>query len=488
VRCRQCNYRLWNLASRQCPECGKPFRPSEYDFTPNSVQFLCPRCRQTYYGTNPRGHLEPSAFNCVKCGTFLTMDDTLLLPADGVVEEQTELLAVPWLERETRGRVRAWWATAVMALKQPQQMMAALPEGYPVGGAVWYSFVTNLLIFAVSIGLIFSIPMLVAAFASGRFGPAAVGMLIAVVMVVGAAVSTILWMAVWGLLTHGVLRVIAQPQRGLARTLQAVCFSSGANVVTAIPCLGLYVGWIAWIVSAVLMVKRGQGVSGARAAIAVAGPPAVATVVGAVGYLIFLSQMIAGGIMFPTTTRPTGPGLNSQAIQMAMLRYAVSHGGAAPPHIGALLWEGELLASDLVVLGGDARASLIQLGDVSIGELEAMPLDARRARRDAALQSLPTSQPVYRFGDYVFTHRGVQAMPGTLHWIAIEWPASRGDEDMTPVRVIPNLGKAMQFSPAEFPNALAGENARRAADGLAPIPDPKTIGAETSEDAEPRDE
>ncbi len=488
MRCRQCNYRLWNLASRQCPECGAPFRPSEFDFTPNSVQFLCPHCRQTYYGTDLRGHLEPNAFNCVKCGTFLTMDDTLLLPADGVVEEQTELLAVPWLEREKRGRVRAWWATAKMAIKQPQEMMAALPEGYPVGASIWYSFVTNLLIFSVSIGPILLIPMLVAAIGSGRIGPAAVGILVVIVLFVGAAVSTIFWMAVWGLLTHGVLRVIAQPQRGLARTMQAVCFSSGANVVTAVPCLGLYIGWIAWIVSAVLMVKRGQGVSGARAAIAVAGPPAAATVVGAAGYLIFLSQMLAGGITFPTTTRPTGPGLSSQAIQMAMLRHAVSHGGAGPPHIAVLLWEGELLPSDLVVLGGDARASLIQLGDVSIGELEAMPRDARRARRDAALQSLPTSQPVYRFGDYVFTHRGVQAIPGTLHWIAIEWPLSRGDDELTPIRVIPNLGKTIHLSPAEFGNALINENARRAADGLPPIPDPRTVGAETSEDAEPAGE
>ncbi len=487
MRCRQCNYRLWNLASRQCPECGKPFRPSEYEFTPNSVQFLCPHCRQTYYGTSSRGHLEPAAFNCVKCGTFLTMDDTLLLPADGVVEEQTELLQVPWLERQTRGRVRAWWATSKMALKQPQQMMAALPEGFPVGGAVWYSFVTNLLVYAVSFGPIFLIPMLVAAFGPGRTAPAAVAILIAVALVVGAAVSTILWMAIWALLTHGVLRVIAQPQLGLARTMQAICFSSGANVVTAVPCLGLYVGWIAWIVSAVLMVKRAQGVSGARAAIAVAGPPAVATVISMVGYLIFITQMIAVSNRF-TTTRPVTPGMYHEALQTAMIQYAVLHPGKAVSHVGSLIWDGDLLPSDLVVSGGEERASRIQLGDVSIGELEAMPLAARRARRDAALQALPANQPVYRLGDYVFTHRGTKAISGTVHWIAIEWPASRGDDDLTPVRVIPNLGTMIQISPAEFPTALAGENARRAADGIAPIPDPKTVGATTSEDAERGDE
>ena len=63
MRCQNCNYTLWNLTTRECPECGTPFLPSAQDFQPNSVRFCCPGCDQDYYGTSPRGHLVPSAFS-----------------------------------------------------------------------------------------------------------------------------------------------------------------------------------------------------------------------------------------------------------------------------------------------------------------------------------------------------------------------------------------------------------------------------------------
>jgi hypothetical protein len=61
MRCRTCEYALWNLRWRECPECGTPFRPSEFDFAPMSVRFCRPSCGQEYYGTGPRGHLSPSS-------------------------------------------------------------------------------------------------------------------------------------------------------------------------------------------------------------------------------------------------------------------------------------------------------------------------------------------------------------------------------------------------------------------------------------------
>ena len=67
MRCKTCDYQLWNLRSRQCPECGTAFRVSDYDFVPNSVQFCCPHCNQIYYGTSARGQLVPPAFTCVSC-------------------------------------------------------------------------------------------------------------------------------------------------------------------------------------------------------------------------------------------------------------------------------------------------------------------------------------------------------------------------------------------------------------------------------------
>ena len=80
MRCKSCDYPLWNLLARACPECGAAFKPSEFDFNLNAVRFCCPHCSQSYYGTDARGHLVPPAFACVSCGNAITMDDCLLLP------------------------------------------------------------------------------------------------------------------------------------------------------------------------------------------------------------------------------------------------------------------------------------------------------------------------------------------------------------------------------------------------------------------------
>src|SRR4051812_7864561 len=99
MRCPGCDYPLWNLPTRQCPECGRPFLPSEFDFVANSVRFCCPHCPQEYYGPGPRGPLVPDRFACVRCGHHIGMDQMTLLPTAGVAEEQTRTDTVPWLER-----------------------------------------------------------------------------------------------------------------------------------------------------------------------------------------------------------------------------------------------------------------------------------------------------------------------------------------------------------------------------------------------------
>ena len=35
--CKSCNYPLWNINTRQCPECGAPFKPSDFQFALNEV-------------------------------------------------------------------------------------------------------------------------------------------------------------------------------------------------------------------------------------------------------------------------------------------------------------------------------------------------------------------------------------------------------------------------------------------------------------------
>jgi predicted RNA-binding Zn-ribbon protein involved in translation (DUF1610 family) len=100
MRCKICDYPLWNLTTRTCPECGSKFAPDEFEFVPNSVQYCCPHCAQAYFGTSEKGHLVPREFNCVKCGQRVQMNEMVLRPAAGVKEEQTKPNPMPWLERK----------------------------------------------------------------------------------------------------------------------------------------------------------------------------------------------------------------------------------------------------------------------------------------------------------------------------------------------------------------------------------------------------
>ncbi|MCH7995774.1 MAG: YIP1 family protein, partial [Planctomycetes bacterium] len=260
MQCRNCGYRLWNLPSRKCPECGIEFKPSEFKFTPNSIRFCCPHCEQPYYGTDPNGHLVPQAFACASCGQSIHMDDMILQPAENVEEERTVGLEMPWLRKDRLGFWRRWFRTVGWALVRPQQLMRLTPARDPENSAWIFALFTSLLILLVAT-LPISFAVFIGAVASGPAGWARGGGLCCGILVVGP-ILTAIGLLLWGAITHGLLRLSGPTEHALERTCQALCYSSGANIVTAIPCMGFYVGWIWWLVGAVLMVKEGQRVGG----------------------------------------------------------------------------------------------------------------------------------------------------------------------------------------------------------------------------------
>ena len=74
MHCRNCDDALWNLTSRECPECGTAFRPSDYEFVPQSMRFCCPHCDHPYFGTGDKGYTEPQSFAFLLCGRPVSMD------------------------------------------------------------------------------------------------------------------------------------------------------------------------------------------------------------------------------------------------------------------------------------------------------------------------------------------------------------------------------------------------------------------------------
>lgn len=104
VRCPECNYALWNLKARACPECGRAFSLDEWDFANSDALFACCACGEQLVGTKPLS--LPDA--CPAC-------DEAVEPSLVVVQRGATGRNVPRHAREGwRGLRRACTATMVV--------------------------------------------------------------------------------------------------------------------------------------------------------------------------------------------------------------------------------------------------------------------------------------------------------------------------------------------------------------------------------------
>jgi len=248
MRCKGCQYPLWNLEARVCPECGKPFTPSEFEFVANSVRFCCPDCKQDYYGTGPRGHLVPPAFDCVRCHRHLTMDEMVLLPTEGVQEEQTRTDTMPWLERERIGRIKAWFQTILRALFEPTRLAKATPADSSPLQALWFAILTNGLYSVCAFGPLAVFLMVAMALPRGTPAGASLSVLLVIpIVLVSAVVTYAVAIPIWAGVVHLLLLLTGKTASGYGGTLRSLSYACGANIMNAIPCIGAYLGVISWI-------------------------------------------------------------------------------------------------------------------------------------------------------------------------------------------------------------------------------------------------
>lgn len=492
MRCKTCEYRLWNLPSRQCPECGSPFRPSEFEFVPNSVQFCCPHCGTPYYGTGPNGHLAPTAFNCVSCGQHVHMDQMVILPTEGITEEETRVDRTPWLERRERGRFRAWLATIGRALISPARLMRATPVGSSVGEAWSFALWTSLVI-ALAILPFMAMPMLL--LLTGGFGPGApgpIGWLAAAYLVFPIAV--LCGIGIWGAVVHGLLRLTGSTHSGARRTYQVVCYSSGANVVSAIPIFGLCFGWIWWAVSATLMVKEGQGVHGGRAAFAVLTFPILVftTFVGLYVWAISWTMSMAGATPFATSQMammaPDRQMASSQTTMIrSILRLHSMQADRMPRHAIEMVTDSQR-AGAFVTFGSGTVLAGVPVADTTLEQFAEMSPSSKEATRQKSIDALPAGMIAHRLGDFVFTYHGTDFKKADPKlWVVI----LSADPDSNPPAsfdfiCVGTAGSETRVIPISgLPAELAKQNQLRAKQDLPPLPDPSKVTHSEPAVAEP---
>lgn len=483
MRCKTCDYQLWNLRSRQCPECGTAFRVSDYDFVPNSVQFCCQHCGQPYYGTSERGHLVPPAFTCVSCNNPVQMDDMVLLPAEGIESDQTEPFHMPWLERANNGFWRSWWSTVKMAVRSPTKLMRGLPPDSPTGAAWWFALATWLIIAGVGVAIVLGIALVASLFPGGAgMGREPIRAILS--MSIGAVLALVP-MAIWAAVTHFLLLITGGTRYSFSRTCEAICYSAGTGVLVLIPVCGTYFYWIWWLVAAAIMLKERQRVHGLRATLAALTLPVllISCPIGLIWMAATRTTRFVAtrpAISIPGQTPGAATSTTSQTLTLtdALRQYARRNGRHGPQHAMELVAGGYVPPEALQLPGTATSPNTMVVGETTLEWIGSLPEVEKTAAADRAIALLPKDIVAHRLGDFVFTCQGIDfdRMSPQL-WTVIAWPDPDANPGSPPGEVTVGLlnGSVATFRADSWEHELKAQNGLRMQNGLAPLPDPNVV-------------
>jgi hypothetical protein len=505
MNCTKCEYPLWNLKARTCPECNTPFAPSQFTFRPHSVAFCCPRCDQPYYGTGEGGHLDPRAFTCIKCGQALHEDEMVLRPGPGVQEERTRHLPVPWLDPRIRSTTLRLAQTSLWALFTPYRLGSRLPTPERPWAALGFASV------AVLVMLIPAIAMAAVLSAMMPAGPGSSFLALGfVTLFFGIVLVAIVAVVPWAVTAHIALGLSGEHTGGFGRTLACVAYGIPACIPMAIPVLGIYfvpVALVYWTVVTVIILRAGQRVTWGRALVAAGVLPLLV----ALGVGLFIGLVVVPGYRSVTATiaamkATTTPAQQASTLSSAVLTHARLNAGAGPEHMSELWLSGAVRAPDLLSgqrYRNDARASIGRTNMSAVESLLAGPGSSVGSPTTETVRSdvkaVQPASPItsHRLGDAVFTYHAINllAPPDPGLWILVLTPepspfavamsnASASPSGSTPtppprpaLAVAKADGTVQEIPDADFGAALDAQNALRTAHALPALPDPRKLVA-----------
>ncbi len=480
MRCRNCDYPLWNIRTRQCPECGTDFAPSEYVFVPNSVRFCCQHCDQVYYGIDSTGHIEPRQFTCVNCQRDIDMDEMVLRPAVGVDDAATQVDRMPWFDRHRTGTAKAWFHTIGYAMTKPDNLIRSVSRDQPAAGAWLFMFLTNLIFQIVGTG----IPMTIALVAVWLIGQNVQGMggltalafqqtwwqlPLAIFLLAGVPV-------VWMWLTHLLLSSVGAASEPMRRTAHCIYYSSPANALSAIPCgdCTQLAGKIWWMVSAILMVKTAHRCSGGKASFAVITGAVLSWGV-AIGGAMVLGFLMMGlsfssGQMNAMELNMTGP-MRAPIVAGGLQNYATEHAGRTPRHALELVVDAGLGVNIFSIVTPE---STILIEDKTLEQFALLTPVEQREVVDRLNAAQPDELVAHRFGDIIFTYHGIDVRSADQKlWLFVIWPPPMNTDSGSTGRITICQGDAttIQIKPSQFAEELARQNRWRNAASLPPLPE-----------------
>ncbi|MEZ6234515.1 MAG: Yip1 family protein [Phycisphaerales bacterium] len=308
-------------------------------------------------------------------------------------------------------------------------------------------------------------------------------------------VISIIGMWVWAVIAHVLLKITGKTAGGFRGTMLALYYASGANFITAVPCVGFMFGWIWWSVSATLMLTQFQRVGGLRATLAGVLPPL------AIVFALFFGQFWISTLTARATAARAWPGaaaIPSPPNTAPDYIAATARGGivalaeldAFPTHPGELVLYNYIPVSGVASnLSGTTELTATIAGESLWSLNMRQPGDRGEAFRRAIKVDMDAAdRPWRRLGDLLLPSlAGVnvdQARDAGLWVLAISPDPATGpaypDGTRKPqewaIWVIGVEGPAERIGPAELDARLAEQNAAREGLGLPALEDPRAMG------------
>lgn len=305
MRCQACTQPLWNAPGRVCAECGTPWKPSDFDLKVNAAQFCCPACGQAYYGTSPKGLLEPPDFTCVTCGAACSMDGNMVMrPTPGTDEREVQWDAMAWPPQGGR-----WLRDSIrmlgLAIGSPVAVGRHLRAHRDTGVLRWLVVLS----IPITIGVMGTLAFAGLGALAGRSGAALRASemtefaIVAAAGLLGPFLALLALTAFCGGVTWLVVR--GGDEKASFSAAQS-CWAFGASplAIMVVPCLGIFpgapVGLAGTVVLATLMIHSTYVAGTARKLLAALLPPAL-ILVGLIGYAVLAA------VMRPTPPPPPAP-------------------------------------------------------------------------------------------------------------------------------------------------------------------------------------
>jgi len=204
-------------------------------------------------------------------------------PTDGMTSTQAMEEEFVWSERRQIGRWRAFWRVVGYLRRAPSRIGATMTDKRDLRGAMCFSFVC-LISQSLNWILFFLIGFLLPIYTKSirpfnmASGQILITALSAFAFFVGLVLALQLLFLVWGLITHGLIRMTGRSRRPLGHTLSATQYCAGTFILCAIPVCGTYLSLISIVWMAVAMVSALAAlhkISRWRTVFAVLVPPVV---------------------------------------------------------------------------------------------------------------------------------------------------------------------------------------------------------------------